>query len=61
MFYSEELLASLSPTKPDNPPLSAVSDCLFDMFAATLHLRRPSASSFRSVRKRRALMTGTQF
>jgi len=61
MFYSEKLLARLSIAKPDNPPLSAVSNYLFDISAATLHLCRPSASYFRSLRKGWAMMTGTQF
>jgi hypothetical protein len=40
IFYGEELLA-LSPTpKLEDHPLSAVRDCLFNIFVATLHIWR---------------------
>jgi hypothetical protein len=56
-FYSEELL-SLRPTpKLEDHPLSAVRDCLFNMFAATLHIG--GYSSIRNPRTRHAVVTGT--
>jgi hypothetical protein len=41
MFYGEELLALRLTPKLDDHPFSAVRDCLFDIFAATLHIWRP--------------------
>jgi hypothetical protein len=40
-FYGEELLAPLPTPKMEDHLLSAVRDCLFNVFAATLHIRRP--------------------
>jgi hypothetical protein len=40
-FYGEVLLAPRPTTKLDDHHLSAVRDCLFSMFAATLHIWRP--------------------
>jgi hypothetical protein len=37
-FYGEELLAPRPTTKLEDHPLSAVRDCLFNIFAATLHI-----------------------
>jgi len=37
-FYSEELLAPCSIPKLEDHPLLAVCNCLFNMFAATLHI-----------------------
>jgi len=37
-FYSEELLAPRSTPSLENHPLLAVCDCLFNVFAATLHI-----------------------
>jgi hypothetical protein len=39
-FYGGELQALHSTPKLKNHPLSAVSDCLFNIFAATLHIWR---------------------
>jgi hypothetical protein len=36
-FYGEELLAPRPTPKLEDHPLSAVRDCLFNVFAATLH------------------------
>jgi len=47
-FYSEELLTPNSTPKVEDLPLSPVRDCLFDVFAATLHIGG------------RAVVTGTQ-
>jgi hypothetical protein len=41
VFYGEELLAPRPTPNLEDHPLSAVSDCLFDIFAATLHIWRP--------------------
>jgi hypothetical protein len=45
IFYGEELLAPRLTPKPEDYPLSAVRDCLFNIFAVTLHIWRPSPSS----------------
>jgi len=37
-FYGEELLAPRPTLKLEEYPLSAVRDCLFNIFADTLHL-----------------------
>jgi hypothetical protein len=47
VFYGEELLAPRPTPKLGDHPLSAVRDCLFNIFAATLHTWRvfpPSAT-----------------
>jgi hypothetical protein len=41
IFYGEELLASHPNPKMEDHPLSALRDCLFNTFAATLHIWRP--------------------
>jgi hypothetical protein len=41
LFYGEELLAPRPTPKLEDHPLSAVRDCLFNVFAATLHNWRP--------------------
>jgi hypothetical protein len=41
IFYGEELLAPHPTPKLEDNPLSAVRDCLFNVFAATLHIQRP--------------------
>jgi hypothetical protein len=41
IFYGEELLAPRPTHKLEDHPLSAVRDCLFNVFAATLHIHRP--------------------
>jgi hypothetical protein len=45
MFYGEELLAPRPTPKLEGHPLSAVRDCLFNIFAATLHTWRVSPPS----------------
>ena len=37
-FYGEELLAPRPTPKLEDHPLSAVRDCLFNIFATTLHI-----------------------
>jgi hypothetical protein len=44
-FYREELLAPRPTPKLKDHPLSAVRDCLFNIFAVTLHIWRPSPPS----------------
>jgi len=60
-FYGEGSLAPRN-TPPPHPtledhPLSAARDCLFNIFAATLHIE--SRSSIRNLRTRHAAVTGT--
>jgi hypothetical protein len=40
-FFHGELLAPHPTPNPDHHPLWAVRDCLFNIFAATLHIWRP--------------------
>jgi len=42
-FYGEELLAPRPTTKLEDHTLSAVRDCLFNIFAATVHIRGRSS------------------
>ena len=56
-FYCEELLAPRPTPKPEEHPLSAVRDCLFNILAATLHTG--GRSSTRNLRTRHAVVTGT--
>jgi len=45
VFYGEELLVPIPTPKLEDHPLSAVRDCSFNIFAATLHIWRPSPPS----------------
>jgi len=56
-FYNEELLASPPKPKLQDHTLSAVRDRLFNIFTATLHTA--GRSSFRNLRTRHAVLTGT--
>jgi hypothetical protein len=56
-FYGEELLASRPTPKLEDHPVSAVCDCLFNKFAATLLLEGRSA--IRNPRTRHAVGTRT--
>jgi len=56
-FYSEELLAPRPTPKLEDYPLWAVCDCLFNTFAATLHIG--SCSSIRNLRTCHAMVIGT--
>ena len=51
------MLAPLPTSKLEDHPLSAVRDCLFNLFAATLHVG--GRSSIRNLRTRHAVVTGT--
>ena len=56
-FYGEELLATLTIPMLEYHPSSAVRDCLFNIFAASLHIRgRPST---RNLKTCHIEMTGT--
>jgi hypothetical protein len=41
MFYGEKFLAPRPTPKHEDHPLSALRDCLCNIFAATLHICRP--------------------
>ena len=51
------MLAPRPTPKLEYYPLSAVHNCVFDIFAATLHIGGPS--SIRNQRTRHAVVTGT--
>ena len=57
MFYREVLLAPRPTPKLEDHPSSAVHDCLFNLFAATLHIA--GRSSIRNLRTHHAVVTGT--
>ena len=57
VFYREGLLAPHPTPKLEDQPSSAVRDCLFNLFAATLLIR--GRSSIRNLRTRNAVVTGT--
>jgi len=59
MFYREGLLAPRPTPKLEDHPLSAVHDCLFNLFAAALH--KGGRSSIRNLRTRHAVVTGTHY
>jgi hypothetical protein len=56
-FYGEELLAPRPRPKLEDHTLSAVYDFLFNIFAATLHIR--DRSSIRNLRMLHAVVSGT--
>jgi len=56
-YYSEELLAPCPTPKLEDHPLSAVCDCLFNIFAVTLHIG--GRSSIFTLRTHRIVVTGT--
>ena len=56
-FHGETLLAPRPTPKLVDHPLSAVRDCLFNLFAATLHIG--GRSSIRNLRTRHAVVTET--
>ena len=58
-FYREGLLAPRPTLKLEDHPSSAVSDCLFNLFAATLLIG--GLSSIRNLRTRYAVVTGTHY
>ena len=56
-FFGELLLAPRPALNLENLPLSAVRDCLLNIFAATLHIG--GRSSTRNTRTRHAVVTGS--
>jgi hypothetical protein len=56
-FYGE-LLAPRPTPKLEDHPLSAVRGCLFNIFAASLHIG--GCSSIHNLRTHHAVVTGTQ-
>jgi len=56
-FYGKELLAPHRNSKLEDHPLSAVRECLFNIFAATLYTE--GRSSILNLRTRHAVVTGT--
>ena len=56
-FHGESMLAPRPTPKLEDHPSSAVRDCLFNLFAATLHIG--GRSSIRNLRTRHAVVTGT--
>ena len=56
-FHGEELLAPRPTPKLEDHPLSTVRDCLFNLFAATLHIG--GRSSIGNLRTRHDVVTGT--
>jgi hypothetical protein len=54
-FYGEELLAKRPTVDVEAHPLSAVRDCLFNIFAAALHTK--GVSSINNLRTRHAVAT----
>jgi len=56
-FHGEALLAPRPNPKLEDHHLSAGRDCLFNLFAATLHIG--GRSSIRNLRTRHAVVTGT--
>ena len=56
-YYDEELLAPRPTSKLEDHPLSTVRDCLFNIFAATHHIR--GHSSFHNLRMLHAMVTGS--
>ena len=59
VFYREELLALRPTPKLEEHPPSAVRDCLFNLFAATLLIG--GRSCIRNLRTRHAVVTGTHY
>jgi len=56
-FHGEALLAPGPNPKLEDHPLSALRDCLFNLFTATLHIG--GRSSILNLRTRHAVVTGT--
>jgi len=55
-FYADKFLAPRPTPKLENHPSSAVHDCLFTIFAATLHIG--GHSYIHNLRMRHAVVTG---
>jgi len=59
LFYKEGLLAPRPTPKLEDHPSSAVHDCLFNLYAATLHIG--GRSSIRNLRTRHDVVTGAHY
>jgi len=57
VFYGEELSTPRPTPKQEDHPLSAVRECLFNIFAATLHIEGRSSNHI--LRTRHAVVTET--
>jgi len=57
IFHGEDLSAPRRKPKLEDHPLSAVFDCLLNIFAATLYIG--GRSSTRNIRTRHSVVTGT--
>ena len=57
VFHEEALLAPRPTPKLEDHPSSAVRDCLFNIFAATLHIG--GRCSIRNLKTRHSVVTGT--
>ena len=57
-FHGEELLVPRPTPKLEDHPLSAVRDCLFNLFTAPLHIG--GRSSIRNLRMHHAVVTDSQ-
>jgi hypothetical protein len=55
-LHGEELLTPSPNPKQEDHPLSSIHDCIFNIFAATLHIA--GRSSIHNLRTRRAVLTG---
>ena len=58
MFFEEELLALRPTPKLEDQPLLAIRECLFNIFAVTVHTG--GRSSTRNLKTRHAAVMGTQ-
>jgi hypothetical protein len=56
-FHGEELSTTRPNPKLEDHPLSAVRECLFNIFVATLHIG--ARFSIRNLRSHHAVVTGT--
>jgi len=56
-FYSEHLFTPHAKSKLEDIPLSAVRDCVLNIFAATFHIG--GRSSIGNLRTRHTMLTGT--
>ena len=59
MFLQKGVVSPSPNPQAGGPPLSAVRDCLFNLFAATLLIG--GRSSIRNLRTRHSVVTGTHY
>ena len=58
-FYGEELLAPRPAPKLDDHPLSAIRNCVFNIFSSTFYIG--GFSFIRNLRRRHAVVTGPTY